>query len=64
MESGAHVWAATPNLNPGQSAYFSGGEKEVVLVVWDVSGASALAASVRQELWLPAGDYEKGVPHS
>eukprot|EP00957_Ditylum_brightwellii_P174546 13290315-Ditylum_brightwellii.AAC.1 len=59
MESGAHVWAAAPGLNPGQSVNFSRGEKEVAS-----SGASVLAASMRQELRLPVGDYEKGVPHS
>eukprot|EP00957_Ditylum_brightwellii_P201928 15327852-Ditylum_brightwellii.AAC.1 len=29
MESGAHVWAVAPGLNPGQSAHFSGRETEV-----------------------------------
>eukprot|EP00957_Ditylum_brightwellii_P132045 10068010-Ditylum_brightwellii.AAC.1 len=29
MESGAHVWDAAPGSNPGQSAHFSRGEKEV-----------------------------------
>eukprot|EP00957_Ditylum_brightwellii_P137262 10464708-Ditylum_brightwellii.AAC.1 len=28
MESGAHVWAASPGLNLGQSVHFSGGEKQ------------------------------------
>eukprot|EP00957_Ditylum_brightwellii_P205119 15342358-Ditylum_brightwellii.AAC.1 len=35
-----------------------------VLVVWDASGASALAVSMRKDLWLPGGDYEKRVLHS
>eukprot|EP00957_Ditylum_brightwellii_P042596 3225548-Ditylum_brightwellii.AAC.1 len=28
MMSGAHVWAAAPGSNPGQSAHFSGGGEE------------------------------------
>eukprot|EP00957_Ditylum_brightwellii_P084277 6407751-Ditylum_brightwellii.AAC.2 len=63
MESGAHVWAAAPGLDPGQYTHFSGGEKEVAYsVVWDVNGASVLAASMRKELRLPAGVMKKGSP--
>eukprot|EP00957_Ditylum_brightwellii_P124797 9512751-Ditylum_brightwellii.AAC.1 len=58
MESGAHAWATAPCSNPGQSAHFSGGEEEVA------QRASVLAASMRQELWLPAAGYEKGNSHS
>eukprot|EP00957_Ditylum_brightwellii_P154244 11738253-Ditylum_brightwellii.AAC.1 len=28
MKFGAHTWATAPGSNPGQSAHFSGGEKQ------------------------------------
>eukprot|EP00957_Ditylum_brightwellii_P194226 14792600-Ditylum_brightwellii.AAC.1 len=66
MESGAYAWAAAPSSNPGQSAHFSGGEKQwqVGLGSLGCNWASALALREWEELWLPAWDYDKGVPHS
>eukprot|EP00957_Ditylum_brightwellii_P042546 3221425-Ditylum_brightwellii.AAC.1 len=42
MESGAHLLAAAPGLNPGKSVHLSGGEKKV---------------TSRQALWSLAGGY-------